>query len=149
MATSTTLDELPSWARRLLEEARVGHLGLIDGEGKPRVLPVTFAVVDGFVWSAVDHKPKRRPGEELARVRWLRERPESALTVDRYDDDWSGLAWLQMIGTTAVVEAAGHDHVLSALAKRYPQYRDRPPGGPLLRLAVDRTLCWRASGSGG
>lgn len=149
MATSTTLDELPSWARRLLEEARVGHLGLIDGEGKPRVLPVTFAVVDGFVWSAVDHKPKRRPGEELARVRWLRERPESALTVDRYDDDWSGLAWLQMIGTTAVVEAAGHDHVLAALAKRYPQYRDRPPGGPLLRLAVDRTLCWRASGSGG
>ena len=149
MATSTTLDELPSWARRLLEEARVGHLGLIDGEGKPRVLPVTFAVVDGFVWSAVDHKPKRRPGEELARVRWLRERPESALTVDRYDDDWSGLAWLQMIGTTAVVEAAGHDHVLSALAKRYPQYHDRLPGGPLLRLAVDRTLCWRASGSGG
>ena len=149
MATSTTLDELPSWARRLLEEARVGHLGLIDGEGKPRVLPVTFAVVDGFVWSAVDHKPKRRPGEELARVRWLRERPESALTVDRYGDDWSGLAWVQLIGTTSVVGVAGRNEVLTALAARYPQYRDRPPGGPLLRLAVDRTLCWRASGSGG
>jgi len=149
MATSTTLDELPSWARRLLEEARVGHLGLIDGEGKPRVLPITFAVVDGFVWSAVDHKPKRRPGEELARVRWLRERPESALTVDRYGDDWSGLAWVQLIGTTSVVGVAGRNEVLTALAARYPQYRDRPPGGPLLRLAVDRTLCWRASGSGG
>jgi len=149
MATSATLDELPAWAQGLLEEARVGHLGLIDGSGRPRVLPVTFAVVDGLVWSAVDHKPKRRPGEELARVRWLRERPESALTVDRYDDDWTRLAWVQLLGTSAVVDVAGNDVVLAALAARYPQYRDRPPGGPLLRLEVERTVCWSASQAAG
>ncbi len=148
MATKATLDELPGWARALLGEARVGHLGVIDGRGRPRVLPVTFAVVDGAVWSAVDHKPKRRPSEDLARVRWLRERPESALTFDRYDDDWSRLAWVQLIGLTAVVGVDGHDHVLAALAERYPQYRDRPPGGPLLRLTPQRTLCWSASEGG-
>ena len=145
MAPNSTLDELPGWAQVLLGQARIGHLGLVDGEGKPRVLPVTFAVADGAIWSAVDHKPKRRPGEELARVRWLRERPESALTVDHYDDDWTRLAWVQLIGTTAVVDADGHAGVLAALAERYPQYRDNPPAGPLLRLAVERTVCWRAS----
>ena len=144
MAAGATLDELPIWARALLDEVPVGHLGILDGEGFPRVLPVTFAVVDDAVWSAVDHKPKRRPGEELARVRWLRERAESTLTVDRYDDDWTRLAWVQLIGATAVVDAAGNDAALDALAARYPQYRERPPGGPLLRLTVEHTVCWSA-----
>jgi PPOX class probable F420-dependent enzyme len=143
-----TLDQLPPWAFELLREARVAHLGLLDEDGWPRVLPVTFALHDGALWSAVDDKPKRRPGAELARVRWLRARPRSALTVDRYDDDWSRLAWVQLIGTTAVLDVAGHQDVLAALAARYEQYRERPPRGPLLRLAPERTRCWRAAGGG-
>ena len=112
---------------------------------RPRVLPVTFAVLGGSVWSAVDAKPKRRPGAELARVRWLRERPSAALTVDRYDDDWSRLAWVQLLGTVEVVDAGGHDAALAALAERYPQYRAEPPPGPLLCLRVDRALWWSAA----
>jgi len=123
----------------------VGHLGLLDDRGCPRVLPVTFAMVNGAVWSAIDHKPKSRPGEDLARARWLRARPQSTLTIDRYDDDWTRLAWVQLIGTTAVVDVTGNDGVLAALADRYPQYRDRQPQGPLLRLDAERTVCWSAS----
>jgi PPOX class probable F420-dependent enzyme len=142
----SVLEGLEPWAAALLRAARVGHLGLLDDRGRPRVLPVTFAVVAGDVWSAIDDKPKRRAGPELARVRWLRARPASALTVDRYDDDWSRLAWVQVLGRTAVLDAAGHEPVLRALAARYPQYRDRPPAGPLLRLTPERALCWSASG---
>jgi PPOX class probable F420-dependent enzyme len=131
----------------MLDEARVGHLGLIDDDGAPRVMPVTFAVADGAIWSAVDHKPKAVGGEELARVRWLRERPESALTVDRYDDDWERLAWVQLLGTTEVLEAADRATAVDALAERYPQYRERRPDGPLLRLEVRRALHWRAAGA--
>jgi PPOX class probable F420-dependent enzyme len=144
MAADSTLETLPAWARALLDEARVAHLGLLDGEGRPRVLPVTFAVFEGEAWSAVDHKPKRRPGEALARVRWLRARPEATITVDRYDDDWTRLAWVQILGTVAVMDVAGHDEVIAALAARYPQYGERPPGGPLLRLTPRRALCWSA-----
>jgi PPOX class probable F420-dependent enzyme len=141
-----TLDEMPAWARELLESERVAHLALIDDDGAPRVLPVTFAVHDGAVWSAVDDKPKRRPGAELARVRWLRERPRSALTVDHYDDDWSRLAWVQLVGPTAVLAADAHEAALDALAARYPQYRDARPEGPLLRLTPERAVHWRAAG---
>jgi PPOX class probable F420-dependent enzyme len=143
-----TPPELPVWAAQLLRTERVAHLGLLDDDGRPRVLPVTFVLLEGDVWSAVDDKPKRRPAGELARVRWLRARPRSALTVDRYDDDWSRLAWVQLLGETAVVDAASHGHVLAALAERYPAYRERPPGGPLLRLVPERALWWRAAEAG-
>jgi PPOX class probable F420-dependent enzyme len=138
-----TLEKLQPWASELLADARVAHLGLLDGDGRPRVLPVTFALFGGAIWSAVDDKPKRVPGDELARVRWLRATPAAALTVDRYDDDWSKLAWVQVLGSVSIEEV--REDVADELARRYPHYRSRIPGGPLLRLAPERVLCWRAA----
>ena len=91
-----TLEDAPGWAGRLLETARVARLGLLDETDRPRVLPVTFALFEGELWSAIDHKPKR-PGEP-ARVARLRRRPDAALLVDVYDDDWSRLAWVEARG---------------------------------------------------
>jgi PPOX class probable F420-dependent enzyme len=139
-----TLNELPPWAAELVESARVAHLGLVDSEGRPRVMPVTFARAGASLWSAIDLKPKRAHGEDVARVRWLRASPRAALTIDRYDDDWSRLAWVQVLGATAVVEAASREDVLAALAARYPAYRADPPPGPLIELRPERILCWRA-----
>ncbi len=51
---------------------------------------------------------------------------------------------MQILGTTAVVDVAGHDDVLATLAARYPQYVDHPPDGPLLRLTPERVVCWSA-----
>jgi len=141
--SSRNLEDVPAWARDLLDEARVARLGLLDADGHPRVLPVTYAVLAGTVWSAIDDKPKRRPGAELARVRWLRERPRAALTVDRYDDDWSRLAWVQVLGAVDVLDVEGHEPALDALAARYAPYRERRPAGPLLRLVPARMLWWR------
>jgi PPOX class probable F420-dependent enzyme len=124
----------------------VARLGLLDAEGHPRVLPVTFAVAGGSLWSAVDRKPKRRAGEELARVRWLRRDPRAALTVDRYREDWNELAWLQVLGEVRVVPVEEGSAALRALAGRYPAYREEAPPGPLLELRPRRCLCWRAAG---
>jgi len=127
----------------MVESARVARLGLIDDAGRPRVLPVTFALVgDDTVWSAVDHKPKRSPDTELARVRWLRRRPEAALLVDHYSDDWSQLAWVQLIGRVAIVDDAEPP---AELLEKYEPYRRQPPPGPLLRLDIERAVCWRAA----
>jgi PPOX class probable F420-dependent enzyme len=138
-----TLVELPRWARELLHTSRVGRLGLVDDVEWPRVLPVTYAVHDGAIWSAVDRKPKR-PGEP-ARVRYLRRRPEAALTVDRYSDDWSKLAWVQVLGTVELLAAADEPGALEALAEKYEAYAYDAPPGPLLRLVPARILCWTAS----
>ena len=95
------------------------------------------------MWSAIDRKPKRTA--EPARVRWLRRRPEAALCVDRYDDDWSRLAWVQLLGRVEVLELArGADRNRGA-HRQVPQYRAEPPPGPVLRLEVERALHWRAA----
>ncbi len=139
--SSEPLESLPDWGRRLIAEARVGHLGLVDDRDRPRVLPVTFALHDGALWSAIDAKPKRR---EPARLRYLARRPEASLTVDRYQDDWSALAWVQVLGSVEILDAANADEPLAALAAKYPQYRDAPPPGPVLRLEPHRAVWWRA-----
>jgi PPOX class probable F420-dependent enzyme len=129
----------------LLAHARVAHLGLLDDHARPRVLPVTFAVCGTRLVTAVDHKPKRRRGGDLARVRWLRARPSAALTVDRYDDDWTALAWVQALGEVDVLDAAAAPAAVAALAARYEPYRTQPPAGPVLALVPERLLWWRAS----
>jgi PPOX class probable F420-dependent enzyme len=138
-----TLDKLPNWAAVLLREERVGRLGLVDDVGAPRVLPVTYAVHDGCVWSAIDRKPKR--AGEPARVRWLRAHPTAALTVDRYRDDWEALAWVQVLGDVQVLDASQAGGGLAALAGKYPQYSRELPPGPVLRLVPARVLWWSAT----
>lgn len=135
--------ELVAWANELLESERVGRLGLLDDEGGPRVLPVTFAVADGRIWSAIDNKPKR--AAEPARVRFLRRDPRAALTVDRYSDDWEELAWVQVMGAVRVLDLTEGKTGLAALSAKYEQYREETPPGPLLALEPERYLCWRAA----
>lgn len=137
------LADLEPWARELLFEAPVGRLGLLDDDGRPRVLPITFAICGGCIWSAIDRKPKRSGGPP-ARIGFLRRRPPVALTVDRYSDDWEQLAWVQLTGAAAVIEADRQPDALDALGARYEQYRRDPPPGPLIRIEVSRALCWRA-----
>ena len=134
------LEQLSDWAADLLVDARVARLALLDEEDHPRLLPVTFAVFEGAVWSAIDQKPKR--AAEPARLRRLRRRPEAALLVDRYDDDWSRLAWVELRGPVSV-EPLGP--ALEALVDKYPQYATERPQGPLLRLSPERCSCWRAA----
>ena len=127
----------------MLQRERVARLAFLDADDRPRVLPVTFAVAPDAVWSAIDQKPKRTP--EPARVRWLRRRPEAALCVDRYDDDWSRLAWVQLLGRVEVLAIEAGPSGLAALVAKYPAYAEQRPPGPLLRLTVERALHWRAA----
>jgi PPOX class probable F420-dependent enzyme len=140
---STHLSKLPTWATELLESARIARLGLLDLDQGPRVLPVTFAVASGAIWSAIDRKPKST--SEPARLRFLRNDPRVALTVDRYSDDWGELAWVQILGRVQILDAGDATDGLAALGAKYEPYRDAPPPGPVLRLDPRRCLHWRAA----
>jgi PPOX class probable F420-dependent enzyme len=132
---------LEAWEAALLDEIPVGHLGLLDEAGEPRVQPVTFARVGDVIVSAIDDKPKRGVP---ARVQRLQAHPRAALTVDRYDADWTKLAWVQLLGDVTI--EAVDEASLQALAARYPAYRETPPPGPLLKLRPERVLSWRWGG---
>jgi PPOX class probable F420-dependent enzyme len=121
----------------------VARLAYRDDQDRPRVLPVTFAVSGEAIWSAIDEKPKRTA--EPARLAHLRRRPEAALLVDVYDDDWTKLAWVQLLGRVDVLPADSGPEAMAALAAKYEPYARHAPPGPLLRLSVERALHWRSA----
>jgi PPOX class probable F420-dependent enzyme len=137
------LKALDGWALGLLTEARVARLGLLDSDDRPRVLPVTYALSGERIWSAIDSKPKRR-GREPARLGFLRRRPDVALTVDRYDENWSRLAWVQVLGVASIHDTQEEPDALAALIEKYEPYRAEAPAGPLIAIRPSRALAWRA-----
>jgi PPOX class probable F420-dependent enzyme len=137
--------------RALLAEARTATLATIDPHGRPRLVPICHVVDDdGVVWSPLDDKPKAVDDVRgLARVRDVLRRPEVALLVQRWSEDWTELAWLRLAGRAALVEPADvPGAVVIALRRRYPQYADHDlEHRPMLRMVVERATRWAASGS--
>ena len=89
---------------RFLETSRVGRLATADAKGVPHLVPVCYAVMGDSAYITVDEKPKRTD-IPLKRIRNILENPAVALTVDRWDEDWSRLAWVMLRGQAEVLEA--------------------------------------------
>lgn len=137
------------WAQDLIRESRVAILGTIDAQGRPHLVPVCFAEVDGQYVIAVDEKPKR-PGT-LARVRNINRDPRCTLLFQRYDDDWTRLAWVRIEGQSSIVtRGADAPEALASLRDRYPQYQlmDLEPR-ELIVVTPARTVSWRWAGMSG
>jgi PPOX class probable F420-dependent enzyme len=71
-----------------VREARVGRLATLDADGSPHLVPFCFALDGDVLYSAVDEKPKR--SRRLKRLESIRRRPEVAVLVDHYEEDWCG-----------------------------------------------------------
>jgi PPOX class probable F420-dependent enzyme len=127
----------------LLERGRVAHLATADQDGRPHVIPVCFVYIDGAIYTPLDLKPKRSSDpRHLRRVRNVLANHRAALVVDRYDEDWSRLAYVFVEGEAAlVVDAAEEERASAALKAKYEQYRDVPIVG-VLRLRVEHTVAW-------
>jgi PPOX class probable F420-dependent enzyme len=137
---------LPDWAAELLASP-VGRLATADASGIPAVVPICFAVDGDVIWSAIDEKPKS--GRPLKRLRNIAENPRVTLLLDRYDDDWSRLAWVAIHGVAQAVQANDHLDALALLREKYPQYRTMDlEESSLVRIEVETAVSWRASASG-
>ena len=137
--------------RAFLVEARRAVLATLTPDGRPRLVPVCFVLDPDrpVVYTPLDDKPKRVDDvRDLARVRDIRERPAVTLLVDRWDEDWTRLAWLRLSGIAALIEA-GPDRVgeravaIAALRAKYPQYAGhRLEANPLIRIEIEAVARW-------
>ena len=130
--------------RRRLADSRVAVLATAGKDGRPHAVPISFALDGDFIYFAVDHKPKRTT--DLKRLRNIAANPSVTVLVHSYEHDWARLWWVRADGTARVVD----DHAISAhaievLVDRYPQYRERPPSGPVVAIRVSRISGWSAS----
>ena len=145
---------------RFLAAARTATMATVAPDGRPRLVPICFVLSpadrDGgpdrsVVYSPLDEKPKRSAdARSLARVRDLLVLPEVTILAERWDEDWTRLAWLRAYGTAELLEPESrerseHEAALAALREKYPQYREqRLEERPVIRILVTRTVSWGA-----
>jgi PPOX class probable F420-dependent enzyme len=131
-------------ARELLASARVARLATCDADGQPHLVPITFAVEEDTILTAVDHKPKRTT--RLRRLANIEANPRVAVLADHFEEDWSKLWWARADGLARVLEpeTEGHANTVAQLAARYRQYAERRPEGPAIEINVSRWSGWRS-----
>jgi PPOX class probable F420-dependent enzyme len=138
-----TLKLTASEARRRFGTATVARLATIGPDGRPHLVPVTFALDGDRIYTIVDAKPKTTAN--LRRLRNIRADPRVTVLADHYEDDWDALWWARADGLATIlshpVDLAGP---LELLAARYRQYRAEPPAGPLIRIQAERWTGWAA-----
>lgn len=134
-------------ARERFASARVARLATVGADGAPHLVPITFALTDPqTIVTIVDHKRKRTTA--LRRLDNIAANPSVCLLADHYSEDWSELWWARADGTAVVVKLGSKLELraaaVSALAQRYPAYRERPPDGALIVVSVARWSGWSA-----
>jgi PPOX class probable F420-dependent enzyme len=132
----------PGEARELFIRSPVLRLATAGADGRPHVVPCTFAVdASGRVVIGIDNKPK--VSVDLRRLRNISERPSVSLLVDRYAADWSQLWWVRADGS-AVIERSGAEHTghWALLRAKYPQYDGQTLDGPVIVVTVDSWTGW-------
>lgn len=127
--------------RDRMAAARVARLATAGADGRPHVVPVTFALRGDRLVTAVDQKPKSTIS--LRRLRNIAENPRVSVLADHYSDDWTGLWWVRADGRAELVgDAVAGQAAVADLAAKYEQYRDDPPAGPVIRIAVESWTGW-------
>ena len=136
-----------AWHR--LTRARVARLATAGPGGETHLVPVCFALDERRLYSAVDDKPKRTV--KLQRLADVAGRPYATVLVDHYEEDWSGLWWVQAGGRARVVEPdrdpETHLRATALLVGKYGQYLTHRLDGPVLAVELERWRSWSARGA--
>src|SRR3989442_14897962 len=134
--------------RHRIKTASVARLATVGADGRPHIVPITFASADGSLYFAVDHKPKRT--QNLQRLRNIARNPAVSVLVDHYEDDWAKLWWGRIDGSARVISARQKgpevEEAITLLTARYEQYRANRPGGPVVAIKGERMTGWAAAG---
>jgi PPOX class probable F420-dependent enzyme len=132
--------------RERVRDARVARLATLDADGRPHLVPICFSLEGDTLYSAVDEKPKR--SKRLKRLENIQRRPEVAVLVDHYEEDWTRLWWVRLDGTARVLdEGSEREHALALLGAKYEQYRAEPPTGAVIAVRIERWRGWTTSTS--
>ena len=129
---------------RFLRSARSGHLATADAKGRPHVIPVCYVFDGDAIYSVLDAKPKSTPLRQLRRVRNILANPQVSLVVDHYEEDWSRLRYVLVVGEAGLLEAGEEwSRAIVLLREKYPQYRDMNlDESPVIKITPVRFTPW-------
>lgn len=125
--------------------ARTATLGTIADDGRPRLVPICFVLHGDVLFTPIDEKPKETTDpRRLARIRDIERRADVTVLIDRWDEDWTHLAWLRIDGWASLAKGpADRAPAIAALREKYPQYASHDlEHRPLIRIAIERVRSW-------
>jgi PPOX class probable F420-dependent enzyme len=137
---------LPSKALRLIRSARVAHLATADAGAQPLAIPICYVFDGKEFFSPIDEKPKRTAPRQLKRVKNILENSRVSLVIDRYDEDWSRLAYVLVTGNARIL-SSGEKYRKAAklLRRKYRQYRSMAiHERPMIVIRPMRIASWGA-----
>ncbi len=130
--------------KEFLSAGRVAHLATTDARGHPLVVPICYAFEDADVYSSIDAKPKKISPLLLERVRNIRENSYVSIVVDRYEEDWSRLAYVLIRGRAKILtRGPRHKKGVHLLRMKYPQYQEMAiEKRPIIHVALNHAKSW-------
>lgn len=140
--------------RTFLEASRRAVLATLAPDGAARLVPICF-VIDPrrpILYTPLDEKPKTvADPTHLARVRDIVRDPRVSVLVDRWEEEWTMLAWLRCLGTATVIDPGGDGRgrpaAIGALRAKYPQYASHDlEARPLIRVVIGHATSWGVIG---
>ena len=130
--------------RRRINASMVARLATVGRDGRPHIVPITFALGDDAIYFSVDFKPKKTA--DLQRLRNIEANPAVAVLIDHYEEDWTKLWWVRVDGSARIViDGSEFDRAIALLTERYAQYRSARPEGPAVVITIERMTGWSAS----
>jgi len=130
--------------KEFLSAGRVAHLATTGARGHPLVVPICYAFEDAEVYSSIDAKPKNIAPLLLERVRNIRENSYVSIVVDRYEEDWSRLAYVLIRGRARILtRGPRHEKGVHLLRMKYPQYQEMAiEERPIIHVSVNHAKSW-------
>lgn len=128
-----------------LAGSRVARLATIRPDGRPHIVPITFALTEETIVTMIDHKPKTTT--RVQRLRNIEANPSVSVLVDEWTEDWEHLRWARVDGTARIHSKDDvWGHAREALIAKYTQYSDQPPEGAAIAISIGEVTSWASSG---
>ena len=129
---------------RFIRVARLAHLATASRNGQPHVIPICFVFDGKNFYSPIDEKPKRIELRKLKRLKNIGENSRVSLVIDRYDEDWTRLAYLLVTGKARILSSGEkHRKAVTLLRRKYPQYRSMAiHQRPMIVIKPTRATSW-------
>jgi PPOX class probable F420-dependent enzyme len=126
--------------RRRAVSARAARVGTFDERGHIHLVPIVFVIEGDTLYSSTDEKPRAK------RLRNLQRDPRVSVVIDVYDEEWSKVWWVRLVGRgRAVEEGPEFERARRLLCEKYPQFEGDPGGGPIMAVDVDEWSGWAYS----
>jgi len=138
--------EISEAIQEFLRRGRIARMATRRKDGAPTIVPICYAFDGNNLYTPLDEKPKTVPYERLARVQNILADPRVCVLVDRYGEDWSSLAYVQVHGAAHLAKDGEEwRQALELLEEKYCQYKQMGiarKAVPVIMIVPLRVYSW-------